>query len=81
MLIRSLEIQEGILNKSNDTFSDKRNLIHSERNSCGKSTFLRILFFSLGYQIPNMKGINFSDISTSIIFEEKKSYNQKLWIG
>lgn len=72
MLIRSLEIQEGILNKSNDTFSDKRNLIHSERNSCGKSTFLRILFFSLGYQIPNMKGINFSDISTSIIFEEKK---------
>lgn len=72
MIIRELEIEEGLIYQSDDSFSEKRNLIHSERNSCGKSTFLRLLFFSLGYQIPNMKGMNFSGISTSIVFEEKE---------
>ena len=64
MIIRELEIEEGLIYQSDDSFSEKRNLIHSERNSRGKSTFLRLLFFSLGYQIPNMKGMNFSGIST-----------------
>ena len=72
MIIRRLEISEGLVYRSNDSFSEKRNLIHSERNSCGKSTFLRLLFFSLGYQIPNMKGMNFSRISTTLVFEEKQ---------
>lgn len=72
MIIRKLEIEEGLIYQSKDSFSEKINLIHSERNSCGKSTFLRLLFFSLGYQIPNMKGMNFSGISTSLIIEEKE---------
>lgn len=71
MVIKSLKIQENLINYSYDVFSEKRNLIHSQKNSRGKSTFLRLLFYSLGYQIPNMKGMKFSDIQTTVILEEK----------
>ena len=71
MIIRSLELQEGLLNKSLDVFSDKRNLLFSDKNSRGKSTFLRLLFFSLGYPIPNMKGMDFSHVNTTIVVENK----------
>ncbi|MBR6199480.1 MAG: hypothetical protein IKQ61_04335 [Spirochaetales bacterium] len=72
MIIKELVIEEGLISQSNDSFSEKRNLIHSKRNSCGKSTLLRLLFFSMGYQIPNMKGMDFSSIKTTLVFEEKE---------
>lgn len=71
MIIRSLELQYGLLEKSNDSFSEKRNLLFSDRNSRGKSTFLRLLFYSLGYPIPNMKGMDFSHINTTVVVENK----------
>ena len=45
-----------------DTFSEKRNLIYSKTNTKGKSTFVRLLFYALGYPIPNMRGIKYEDI-------------------
>lgn len=75
MIIKSLELKETAFDESSDNFSDKRNLIFSKRNSLGKSTFLRLLFYSLGYQIPNMKGALFRKIETKITFEEKNNRN------
>lgn len=76
MIIKYLKLVEGI-NKSNDTFSDKSNLIFSNKNTVGKSTYLRLLFFSLGYPIPDMKGINFNTIYTEMLVEVN---NQKYTI-
>ena len=35
----------------------KNTLIHSSENSVGKSTLLRLLFYSMGYNIPQTKGL------------------------
>lgn len=72
MIIKSLELQDGLLDKSLDSFSEKSNLIFSDRNSRGKSTFLRLLFYSLGYPIPNMRGMDFSHITTTVVVENKE---------
>lgn len=69
MIIKSLELQDGLVDKSLDSFSEKRNLIFSQKNSRGKSTFIRLLFYSLGYPIPNMKGMEFSRINTTVVVE------------
>lgn len=70
MIIEELKLYEGY-EKNLDTFSKKRNLIYSEENTKGKSTYLRLLFYALGYPIPSTKGINFSNIYTEIILVEK----------
>ena len=70
MIIKQLILKEG-MDCSSDSFSDKRNLIFSKTNTKGKTTYLRLLFYSLGYPIPNMKGINFEKIETTIVFSEK----------
>ena len=70
MIIKELKLYEGY-EKNLDTFSQKRNLIYSEENTKGKSTYLRLLFYALGYPIPSTKGINFSNIDTEIILVEK----------
>lgn len=70
MIIKQLILKEGT-DKSNDTFSAKRNLIFSTSNTKGKTTYLRLLFFSLGYPIPAMKGIDFNRIETTVVFLEK----------
>lgn len=54
-----------------DEFSEKSNLIYSSTNTKGKSTYLRLMFYALGYQIPNMRGVNYNNISTEITFSEK----------
>lgn len=68
MTIKHLKLVEGV-NESNDSFSAKSNLIFSHTNTAGKSTYLRLLFFSLGYPIPDMKGIRFNSIRTEILVE------------
>ena len=70
MIIKQLILKEG-MERSGDAFSEKHNLIFSETNTKGKTTYLRLLFYSLGYPIPNMKGINFEQIETTIVFSEK----------
>ena len=70
MIIKQLTLKEG-MECSSDSFSEKHNLVFSETNTKGKTTYLRLLFYSLGYPIPNMKGINFEKIETTIVFSEK----------
>ncbi len=71
MIIKQLVLKEGMVNNI-DRFSEKINLIYSLTNTKGKSTYLRLMFYALGYPIPNMKGINYNNIVTEIIFLEKE---------
>lgn len=52
-------VEKNILFKNNT-------LIHSDKNSVGKSTLLRLLFYSMGYNIPETKGIKFKNIKTKL---------------
>ena len=58
MIIEELKLYEGY-EKNLDTFSQKRNLIYSEENTKGKSTYLRLLFYALGYPIHQQKELIF----------------------
>ena len=70
MIIEKLIFREGMV-ENLDTFSEKRNLIYSKSNTKGKSTYVRLLFYALGYPIPNMRGIKYEEIITEITFSEK----------
>lgn len=52
------------------TFAEK-NLIHSEKNSVGKSTLLRLLFYAMGYQVPGTKRFHFNQCETKIEIARK----------
>lgn len=73
MKIKQLTLKHEGLEK---VFSFEENtLIHSKKNSAGKSTLLRLLFYSLGYNIPNTKGLNFKHIKTEIFIENDLGLN------
>jgi len=55
----SLIIREGLFKWEFD-FTEGVNIIHSAKNSVGKTTLLRFLMFALGYPIPNTRGISFN---------------------
>lgn len=59
MIILSLRLREGMFERNID-FSPQANLIHSEKNSCGKTTLLRLILYALGFSIPNTKNIKFN---------------------
>lgn len=69
MFIKSLKLQEGYI-EVEDKFSNY-NLIFSQKNSKGKSTYLRLLFYALGYPVPSMKGLDYNKISTELILCER----------
>ena len=48
------------------TFSESNNLIHSSENSKGKTTLLRLLLYSIGYNIPNTKNIKFENCEVEV---------------
>lgn len=58
MIIQSIQIKEGIF-KRTFNFTNSVNLIFSEENSKGKTTLLRFILYSLGYNIPSTKHIRF----------------------
>ena len=67
-----LKIDNGLFfNETHDEYSDISNLLFSIKNSVGKSTYLRILFHSLGYSIPDMYGMRFQSLNTELMIEEK----------
>lgn len=71
MIIKSIHIKEGLYSRFIE-FSDNANLIHSKQNSKGKTTLLRFLLYSLGYNIPNTKKIKFERCEVeTVIFSEK----------
>ena len=54
MRIEVLTIHDGVFSKG-FSFSEGNNIVHSQRNSVGKTTLLRALLYSLGYSIPGTK--------------------------
>ena len=58
------------LKEANDerliSFSETNNLIHSNNNSKGKTTLLRMLLYSLGFNIPNTKNIKFENCEVDV---------------
>lgn len=65
MRIESIYIEEGFFKRDID-FTASVNLIHSIKNSCGKTTLLRFILYALGYQIPNTKRIKFDHCNVRI---------------
>lgn len=47
-------------------FSENNNLIHSVENSKGKTTLLRLLLYSIGFNVPNTKNIKFEDCEVQV---------------
>ncbi|MBU3135798.1 hypothetical protein KPL39_05915 [Clostridium gasigenes] len=70
MKINFIKIQNGIFNKKYK-FEEEFNLIYSKKNSCGKTTLLRMLMYGLGFSIPSTKGISFSQFNIEIEIELK----------
>lgn len=58
MIYKSIRIKEGIFERIID-FSSGVNHVFSHKNSKGKTTLLRFLLYSLGYNIPNTRKIKF----------------------
>lgn len=52
---------------------DLKNMIFSQSNSVGKSTLLRLLFYSLGYSVPGTKKFNFNKCYTLVSIEKNNS--------
>lgn len=60
MKIIKTYIREGLFERTID-WGSNANLVFSNKNTCGKTTLLRALLFSLGYTIPNTKNIRFEN--------------------
>lgn len=65
-------LQEGFFQKT-VKFSEIVNIIYSRKNTTGKTTFLRALFYALGYPVPSTKGIRFDDMEFWITVENNGS--------
>lgn len=72
MKINSLKLTEKDTTQFDKFF--ETNLIHSKINSKGKTTYLRLLFFSLGYQVPQTSKIDFQKIKSKIDFNTNKGH-------
>ena len=63
MIIKSLNIKKG-MDVKRFLFSHGNNLIYSKENARGKTTLLRLLLYSLGYNIPGTKQFFFNNCET-----------------
>lgn len=68
MKIIEITIKEGFFQKT-IVFSNNANIIYSQMNTAGKTTFIRSLFYALGYPIPSTKGIRFDKMEFWISVE------------
>ena len=68
MIFQSITIKEGMFIRE-EAFSPKVNLIHSDDNSRGKTTFLRFLLYSIGFNIPSTRNIRFEqcEVTSTIV--------------
>lgn len=71
MKIQSLTIERGAFSKS-FSFANTANLIHSEKNSQGKTTLIRFLLYALGYPIPNTRGMKFDDYILTVVLKTER---------
>ena len=63
-----ITLKEGFLEKK-VKFSGLVNMIYSQTNSSGKTTFMRSILYAAGYPIPGTKGIKFEDMEFWITVE------------
>ena len=68
MIFKSIHLKEGFFERT-IKFSEGINLIHSEKNSCGKTTLLRFMLYALGYNIPNTRKIKFDRCEVELEIE------------
>ena len=70
MIFQSIRIKEGFAERSFD-FTDGVNLIFSKENSKGKTTLMRFMLYSLGYNIPNTRNIRFDrcEVISTIVLD------------
>lgn len=61
-------LKEGFFQKT-VKFSEVANIIYSQKNTAGKTTFLRAIYYALGYPVPSTKGIKFDDMEFWLIVE------------
>lgn len=61
-------LKEGFFQKT-VRFSEIANIIYSQKNTAGKTTFLRTIFYAFGYPIPSTKGIKFDDMEFWLVVE------------
>lgn len=66
-----MRINKLIINNETIYFKN-RVLVTSNKNSTGKTTFLRIILYSLGWNIPSTSQVNFSKLKTIIYFNSSK---------
>lgn len=62
-------IIKGISINGKDLQFKKNNLIYSKKNSSGKTTFIRLLLFSIGWNVPSTKHFDFRLAETDLFFE------------
>jgi hypothetical protein len=72
MIIRSIHIKEGMFYRKIN-FTPKVNLVHSLKNSTGKTTLLRLILYSLGYNIPNTRKIKFERCEVESVIDTETS--------
>lgn len=72
MIFKSIHLKEGLYER-NINFSNEVNLIHSDKNSKGKTTLLRFMLYALGYTIPNTRNIKFNQCEVEMIIESEQN--------
>lgn len=68
MKLIEFTLKEGFFKKT-VKFSEVANIIYSQKNTAGKTTFLRAIFYALGYPVPSTKGIKFEGMEFWITVE------------
>lgn len=68
MIFKSIHLKEGIIERK-ILFAEGVNLIHSIKNSSGKTTLLRFILYALGYNIPNTKKIKFNNCEVELVID------------
>lgn len=77
MIIKSIYIKDGLLERYVE-FDKNVNLIFSKKNSCGKTTLVRFILYSLGYSIPNTKKLKFEKCFVEVELELDNKTNMFL---
>lgn len=77
MIFKAIHLKEGLYERKIN-FSKEVNLIHSDKNSRGKTTLLRFMLYALGYTIPNTRKIKFNQCEVEMIIESEKNGEIKI---
>ena len=70
-----MQITKIIIDDRGEELKSKT-LITSDENTTGKTTFIRLILYSLGFNIPSTKKINFNKLTTRLFFEKNNEKYQ-----